>query len=526
MTVIDGRYQHRRDTGAGVTPANLLPGEIAVNLTDEDVFLGKADGSWKSLFSLSKFTAAVRTLIGGSLVEGDGVNLVYDTETGLTTVSATATGGVVNELTGLIVPIGDSRSAQNWSYTNTRPALLARSPIGWAEVLSRRLRVDERYRQGVSGNEVADVWNRIVANTPNDDGFGPNDVPLGTLWFLLIGTNDITGSASKAVIDTALGVHQQIVEWIVARGDTVIVATEWPRVAAGGTPLTTAEQKRMQYYAQKLKTRYIGWDRVYTTDVWKEVADPASTTGDPLAGVLNSDGLHNSPAIAYVQGKKIAEIAELIGMPVRYRPTASNSDIYDATDNPSGNIHPNPMLKGSDAASGSGATGVEPTSWNLDASTGLAVEGSRENVTLPDGRVVTDAYKLVISGTASTTGLYARLRISGLLSMIASGDVIEGGVEYLIDAGHVNLAAVGIVLDPGVTVDQVHGMVNLGGTNPDQVWPTSLTAEKIYGATRTPKYTVPGTLPGSFAWDIRVRNAVAGTFSCTVWLLSTSLRKV
>ncbi|WP_376943484.1 hypothetical protein [Azorhizophilus paspali] len=500
-----------------------------------DVLNGDSGGGGGGPITTGDITDYVETtedLIGSSIVAGTGITKSYDDATGKTTISAT--GGGANALTGLVVPAGDSRSNQNWSYTNTVPALLARSPLGWFELLSRRVRVDSRYKQCVPGYTVAQLRALFEADTPNEYGFSPSEVPLGTLWVLRIGTNDIAGG-TKSGIDTALVDHQWIVDWMTARGDTVFVVAEWPRVASGNAPINTTGQQLMQYYREEIKRRNRGKARVYVVDVWPRAVDPASTTGDPLstpastppASILNPDGLHNSPGIAFIEGEEEARLAEKIGLPIIYRVTTSNADLYHATNNPDGNIHPNPMLLGSDTASGANSAGIEPTSWDMDASTGLTATGSRETITFFDGereRTV-NAFKMVISGTAGSSGLYGRIRQSGLLSQVASGNSIEGGVEYVVDAGHNNLAAVGIVIDPATTADQVHGMVNTGGTNGDQPMPAVI-SKKFYGCTRSPKYTVPGTLPASLSWDIRVRCCVAGPFSATVWFISTSLRKV
>lgn len=477
-------------------------------------------GNTSTSDQITDFQEAVEDRIGLSLLAGSGIAISYDDGTGKTTIGATAS---LPPLNGLLVPIGDSRSAQWFSYTNTVPALLTRSPGYWAEALSRRCRIDGKYRQGVSGDEVEQIYARITGNTLNDAGYGPNNVPTGTVWVFLAGTNNATGATSKAYMDGVLAVHQQCVDWMLARGDRAIVVTEWPRGPDGSGTLTANEKKMFMYYVEALRRQYRGQaTRVRILDVWPAAADPS--TGDPITNLLNPDKLHNSPGIAYLMGKGIAAILEEWGMQIQYCPTASNADAYDATYDPKGNIHPNPRLLGTAGTVSTNATGTAPDSWTLDASeAGISVAGSRETITLPDGRVV-DACKLVVSGTATATGAYARLRRSSLLASVAAADILEGGCEVLVAAGHQNLNGIGMVIDPGVTVDQVHGGLNLGGTNADNVLPASL-VEQMYLCPRTPQYTVPGTLPASLAFDIRVRFTAAAACSATVWIISSSLRK-
>lgn len=507
------------DGGGNTSIVDVLNGDTA----------GAGGGGPFTTADISDFQEAVEDRIGASLIAGNAnISITYDDVTGKTSISAAGSApDNGNPLTGLSVPAGDSRTRQNWSYTNTVPATLARSPLAWFEAKSRRVRMDHRYIQGISGYTVAQLRALFEGDVANEYGFAPSNVPLGTLWVLRIGTNTISGG-TKADVDNALIDHKWIVDWMTNRGDTVMVVAEWPRVAGGSSPLNTTGQKLMQFYVEALKRLYRGRKRVHIIDVWKRAADPASTTGDPISGMLNPDGLHNSIGIAYVEGTEEAAVAKDIGMPIIYFPTSTNADLYDATLNPNGNIINNPMLQGSDATTGANATGIEPTDWNLDASTDLSVVGSRETITFFDGETerTEDAFKVVISGTPAATGLYARVRQSGLLSKVAAGDIIEGGVEYLVADGHTNLAAIGVVIDPAVTADQVHGMTNTGGTNSDQPMPSQV-VEQFYACTRTPRYQVPGTLPASLSFDFRVRCCVAGVaFSATVWFISASLRKV
>lgn len=492
------------------------------------------DPDWIDLFQLSELqgTDGLNGVDGREIeVQSTSTHLQWRyvgdvTWTNLLALSAILDVNTQSSLFHFIVPLGDSRSAQNWSYSNTTPALLSRSPLFHAEQISRKCRVISKWRQGVSGNEVEDIWNRIVANTPNDVGIGPQDVPTGITWFFLAGTNNITGATTKAYIDAVLAVHKQIVDWAVARGDRVIVGTEWPRVASSspsGT-LTATEQKLFQYYVRKLKSQYRGAANVRLTDVWEKGVDPSSATADAIAELLNPDGLHNSVAIAYLQGKEIATVLDEWDYPTIYWPTASNADLYDATYNPSGNLHSNPLFKGTTGTLSTNATGVAPDGWTMDATSGLSVVGSRETITLPTGKIV-DAFKMEISGTTTAQGAYARLRRSGLISTILANDVTEAGAEVLVATNHSNYNQVGIVIDPGITSDQVHGGVNLGGTNGDNAFPASL-VEQQYVFPRSPQYVVPATPPASLALDYRVRFSKTGTVSsATIYFISSSFRK-
>lgn len=522
MAEISARYQHRQEAGAGATPTTLLPGEIAINTTDEDVWIGKADGTPKSLFSFTKLVSAIKSLIGSSIVAGTGITKSYDSGTGLTTLSASAAASAAAP--GLYLYLfGDSRSYQATSYTTTVPGPRAASPFWWAEALSQCVTLDYRYNQGVSGDEVGQLKTRIESNTANAYGFGPDDLPEPGVVSLLIGTNDITGAVAaggKTYIDTVLTNHLWIVNWCLGKGHKVVVWAEWPR---GG--LSADEQKLMQYYARKLRLQYLNMANVFVIDIWPEAAIASDTTGAAIAGLLNADELHTSPGIGQLAGRHLAYVlVNKMGLPVRQRRTGTNADVYDAALNPRGNIAGNPMLRGTAGTLGSGATGVAPDGWTLDASSGLAVVGSQETIVV--NGTLRDAYKMVISGNATANNAYARLRRSGLISSINAGDILEANCEVLVDNGHVNFGAPAMVIDPGVTADQVHGGLTVTGDRS----PPAAIVEGFYAVPRSERYTTPGTPPASMAVDYRVRfvQGDSGTpvaSSATIYFLSTSFRK-
>ncbi|GAB3484413.1 SGNH/GDSL hydrolase family protein [Azotobacter salinestris] len=514
------RYQHRRSTTTAQAPSTLLPGEIAANLTDEVLWVGKADGTPKKLTSFADFLEAVQDLIGTFVKGGTGISVAYNDATGETTITNTGGSGGSSNAPYLLYEFGDSRSYQAWSYTTTIPAPRAASPFWWMEALSRRVKMDYRYVQGVSGNEVAQVKARIQANTANAWGFGPEDLPEPGIVTLLVGTNDITGAVAaggRTYIDSVLADHLWIVNWALGKGHKVIVITEWPR-----SGLTADEQKLMQYFVNGLRRQYAGMKDVWVDDPWIETANPSDTTGAAIVGLLNADELHTSPGIGQVQGRRLARLAERMGLPIIHNHCpGSNADLYDATNNPRGCIAGNPMMQGSGGTLGAGASGVAPDGWTLDASGGLSVVGSRETITV-DGREY-DAFKVVVSGTTSAANAYARIRRSGLLSSVAIGDKLEAGCFVKVLDGHQNFGAPAMVIDPGVTADQVHGGLTVTG---DRAPPAAIVeAMDVYP--RSERYTVPDPLPASLAVDYRVRFVESGLVSsATAYFISSYFRKV
>lgn len=90
-------------------------------------------------------------------------------------------------------------------------------------------------------------------------------------------------------------------------------------------------------------------------------ADPASTLGDTLANMV-SDGTHTSTLGASVRAYRYDAIFSRRFFPRNYEAT-SNTDIYDATNNPRGAVNTNPAMTGSGGTPGTGGSGSIPDSW-------------------------------------------------------------------------------------------------------------------------------------------------------------------
>lgn len=424
--------------------------------------------------------------------------------------------GAGNAYSQTIVPLGDSRSYQNWAYSTDVPSALARGPLFWAEALSARVRMDYRFGLGVSGNEVDDIRYRIENNVKNAYGFGPADIPAGCPVVLLAGTNNATGATSKAYMDAVLADHFWITSWLLRRGHKVIVVAEWPR-----TGLTTDQQKLFLYYVDQLRKNYAGVKNVWLVDVWRLVTDPVATTITPRGTILDADGLHNSPGIAYITGREIARCLDEMGFPrLHYRP-GSNADLYDAVLNPRGCINTNPLLQGSAGTAGSNVTGTIPDGYTINVSAGLSAVCSRQTIQL-DG-VDRDVLRIVVSGTPTSGNGYVQIRDPGLQTSVAPGDVLEAGYECIVRDGHVNFAAPGLMIDTGVTASRVHAGLSQTG---DSMMP-SYVVEEFAANPRTYNYIVPNPVPASLALDLRPYFTASGVASSlTIDMISCYMRKV
>lgn len=417
----------------------------------------------------------------------------------------------------MIVPWGDSRSAQNWNTNTTPAAPLARSWLWWAEALSQRVRMNVDYMQGVSGDRMIDLINRIQTDAVPTGGFGtkkPSEVPP-CIAALMCWTNSVNAGTPLAdlVAQTNL-----VLDYLLARGHKVILIAEWPRAAGSGL---TADNKKLMLAIHNALLKIRRKD-VYIVDVWPRVADPASVDGYPYANMLNPDDLHNSPGIAFITGQEIARVLrDELALPRLKMTTSSNADQYDAVLQPQGCLNTNPMLITPGGTVGSNASGAVPLGYTLSTTNaGMTAVGSYVDVVLPDG-TKRKAYRIVVSGTPTAANAQVRLRMSGLIGKVLAGDILESNYEVNVTDGHVNFGAPGIVIDGAANTAIAHGGLGLTG---DNIMPTQAVSA-FYGVPRSADLNC-AVLPVSLSFELRLWFTLANVASSlTIDILSTGLRK-
>lgn len=423
----------------------------------------------------------------------------------------------------LIVPIGDSRSIQNWNSNTTPVAPLARGP-GWiVEMLSQRVRLDSDYMQGVSGDDIEQLLSRIQTDTPGTYGkFKPSEVPP-CVMMLLIGTNGVNKGTPLATLMTQLNA---VLDWCVAKGHKVMLIAEWPRGAAGNTenPLSSDNEKLLVAYHNAILR--IRRRNVYIVDVWPRVADPASLNAYPRPNMTNGDTLHNSNGISTIQAQEMVRVMiEEMKLPRGKITASSNTDQYNATLMPFGCLNVNPMLRQTVAGVSagtlvSGGAGVAPAGYSLGASAGLTATGSFVPDVLQADGSYRDVYRVVVTGTPTTANGYFSLRQSGLASKTALNDIIEMNYEVNV-SGQKNFAAPGMFIDTGVTATRGHGGLSITG---DAIMPLGA-IRPYYGVPRATNVTL-NPLPANLSMELRPYFTLSGVESgVTCDLCSVSVRK-
>jgi len=383
-----------------------------------------------------------------------------------------------------VLLVGDSITANNigsgYNYAQAQNI----GPFNWANAfMGQRLEIVGNI--GVAGRWVTGA-SGMAATIVADLALYPS----AKYVCILAGTNDISNDVSYADIVTGLSV---IIGACVGSGKTVLLSTILPRAAAG---ITSAQRLRMNAVNAWIRERQNLQDGVLVSDPFRYLADPTSATGDPIAAdYYDTPALHPGPSGAM----KIGEVwAADWGpyIPVNKRLAAQAGDIYDATDNPFGNLLSNGALQTLGATSGTGYAGNNPTGWTVQRVAGTGTwTGSA--VARTDG-VPGNWYQAAIAGETSASAQY-QLRQNvfgpngGGTNTYAIGDQLFAEMELKVaHAGATNYVK-GVYITAteydrdGNVVFVANGLYRYGGTNPMQ------RAKDYSIVVRTPKFASIGS---------------------------------
>lgn len=408
----------------------------------------------------------------------------------------------------LIVPAGDSRSAQNFNDQTTPVAPLSCGPAWLIEMLSQRVRLDSDYMQGKSGDDIEQLLARLSTDTPGQYAkFKPSEIPP-SLILLLIGTNGVKKGTALDVLLTQLNA---VLDYFVAKGHKVLLVAEWPRGAAGNTdnPLTPDQEKVMiAYHNALLKIRR---RNVWVVDVWPRVALPGSLNAYPRPNMVKDDTLHNAMGVSMITAQEAVRVMiEEMKLPRGKFTVSSNTDQYNATLNQYGPLNTNPMLLQTVAGLAAGTLGangrgVAPAGYVLNASAGLIATGSFVLDVLQLDGSYRDVFRVVVTGNPTTTNGYWSLRQSGLISKVALDDLLEMHYEVSI-SNQKNFAAPGMFIDTGVTATRAHGGLSITG---DKMMPLQA-IRNYYGVPRSANAKL-NPLPATLSLELRGYFTAAGT---------------
>jgi lysophospholipase L1-like esterase len=362
---------------------------------------------------------------------------------------------------------------------------------------------------GVSGQTTA----QILANIGCVLAVKPDVVMMDG------GTNDAAVNLTCATITAN---NRRIYQTLAAAGIYVVKMSIIPR--SGASVFTTAQANVAQCANEydRRYAEYTGTKQFYFVDLDPIVVDPAQTTWSIRAGYL-VDGTHPSTAGGSVMGYAIAGVLNQL-FPSWRGPIMNAGDVYDAVNNPTGNLLPNGAMTGTSGTL-TGCTGVAVgTSGSTNSLIGSTAGGAScvgSSVTTSDGR---SAQQVVISGAATGSGNYVAIRNAVTTpSNISIGDVIEAQAWVTVGA-NTNLAGFELNMNSTESGTQYNSSAALA--NQTDPLPTAGFADGVQHVLITARRTILAVPTGLFV-DVRVK-LINGSVSPTgtITVSSVSIRKV
>lgn len=215
---------------------------------------------------------------------------------------------------------------------------------------------------------------------------------------------------------------QEIVDYYLSHNKIVILLTTLMR---SSSVWTDASFRHKANYLNNVSREIARTRRNCYLFDWNAIwVDASNANGDPLAN-FSRDGTHFSPIGAEIVGKGLADFLATI-LPAGQKRVVSQSDIFDATNNPRGNILSNPFCTGTSGSASTGATGTVASSMTLVRSSGAStVVGSKESRTnRGDWQVMT----FTPSGSAVDTFLF-RTASQYITHGLQPGDWVVASME-------------------------------------------------------------------------------------------------
>jgi lysophospholipase L1-like esterase len=306
-----------------------------------------------------------------------------------------------------LVFLGDSITQRGESVNTT---FTQRTSVGyttWVNVLTnQRFYSPPAYNLGVNGYTVANV----ISNTLKPALALTPDVVV-----IEIGTNDITGAGNP--YSTIVAGLATIYNALLAQGITVIAIP----ITGRSTPNTLTSTGLLKGNAvnQFIRSFAILNKNFYVADAGVNYDDPTNALWQARSG-YDVDGLHSSNVGAPTIAKNIVSILNTM-YPDDYSFGANNAaDLYDATNNPTGNLCANGMMQGTAGTGGTG--GSVATGWAMNQTVLGGATVATSIGAFSDGRL---SQHLVISGTY--TGNSKEFLFVNTLtpSQFSIGDVID-----------------------------------------------------------------------------------------------------
>lgn len=337
------------------------------------------------------------------------------------------------------------------------------------------------------------------------------------------GTNDINGSVAASTIFANV---KEMIDRGLDAGALVVWQTVFPRSTEnGGTDFTATQKLIRARYNDMLKDYGLRTKNLIVVDHDILMVDPA--TGMMRTG-YTAEGLHLNTLGAYIQYLGMEAALRDIIPPAFNGLTFDPNNLYDATENPCGNLLPNPMLSGTGGTTSSaGVSGVAADGWRAvrasssgnDNITAVCAKGTR---TLANGQTIPTQVVTVSCdglGSSVTQIMLVRPNTQVITTAAAAGVYLEasGYIKVGASTGTHNVQGMYGLLQEGTTGASNY-MMGKGDTG------DVFLNQAVEGMFKSDPLLLTGTTGFRFDWRIEMPGNVAN--SITLELSSLSVRKV
>jgi len=316
-----------------------------------------------------------------------------------------------------VVVLGDSRGAQihaDSTYLNRT----AFNHFNWGNALSGNRAVIVK-NLGYSGDRTDQVLARLPAAIATNAG----------VLYIHCGVNDIAQQYPTAATSgfTAFTNIKKMIDAAVANGMIPLVVVD-----PGAENFTPAMIVQLIELNQRLREYAEICPRMVLFDLPAAVYNVATSTTTAIKLIGYLDGVHQNNLGAYIAGKAFALILQAIMPP---RPHGIRA-LYESSVNSLVNLLQNPMFTNmTGGILGTGVTGQVPGFWNASkpATGALAVS-------IADPADGSPGKEVVMAATFGAAGEEASLYQDTPNANWNVGDIIQGSVEVVVDAGSTALA--------------------------------------------------------------------------------------
>jgi hypothetical protein len=395
--------------------------------------------------------------------------------------------------------LGDSRNAQNHASTAAPTQQLfgaARGYGRWAQSLTRgAIQFPADLNFAVSGTLPVDIVTGNPSPAQNAASSRAGMVIIHT------GTNAFNQGGTAA---GQIGYITMAMKLCVAAGKMVGVFAETPRGNSGtpGNRLSATNLLQQQQYRdwvrRKSGARSIS-PLVFVIDTWPDIADQTYnlTTGDILSAPTY-DTTHMNIDGAYITALRFLQsIGWSAGNPAAlYLPQffllETACDLFDVTNNPTGNLLANGMLGGTgggNSVSGFGVSGTFPTSWSATQANSGWQSGSPTLVGSQQTNARGNWWQAALGGTTgSMSNPAAAITQTLTLANLAAGDVLRMAADFEVDASSSGFTCPFIELQASLPAGASNTVRDFAPSDGDTWGPTGL----YQGTMLTPPLTIAG----------------------------------